>query len=55
MTKIMYVSLDDRACNYEFTGYLAALTDDLELLRPPYEIMGTVWACTDLTHAMGTM
>ena len=40
MTKIMYVSLDDRACNYEFAGYLAALTDDLELLRPPHEIMG---------------
>jgi hypothetical protein len=37
---VIYVPLDDRACNYEFPNSLAELTDNISLLRPPKEIMG---------------
>ncbi|MDD2355071.1 MAG: DUF4127 family protein [Lachnospiraceae bacterium] len=40
MTKILYVPLDDRDCNYEFPYLLSLMTEDIELLRPPYEWMG---------------
>ena len=40
MTKILYVPLDDRDCNYEFPWLLSKMTEDIELLRPPYEWMG---------------
>ncbi|MBQ7840370.1 MAG: DUF4127 family protein [Lachnospiraceae bacterium] len=40
MTKILYVPLDDRDCNYEFPYRLSLMTEDMELLRPPYEWMG---------------
>ena len=40
MTKILYVPLDERACNYVFPQKLAAMTDDLELLVPPRSWMG---------------
>lgn len=40
MTKILYVPLDDRDCNYEFPHLLSRMTDGIELLRPPYEWMG---------------
>lgn len=35
MTKILYVPLDDRDCNYEFPWLLSKMTEDIELLRPP--------------------
>ncbi len=40
MTKIIYVALDERACNYSFPQKLAKMTDDIELLVPAYEDMG---------------
>ena len=38
--KIIYIPLDDRACNYEFPYLLSTLTDNISLLRPPKEIIG---------------
>ena len=38
--KVLYVPLDDRACNYEFPYALSRLTDNIELLRPPHVWMG---------------
>lgn len=40
MVKVLYVPLDERACNYFFPQNLAKLTDNIELLVPPYEKMG---------------
>lgn len=40
MTKIIYVPLDERACNYSFPQKLAQMTDDIKLLVPAYEDMG---------------
>ncbi len=40
MTKVIYVPLDERACNYYFPQKLAQMTDDIELLVPAYENMG---------------
>lgn len=40
MTKIIYVPLDERACNYSFPQKLAQMTDDIELLVPAYKDMG---------------
>ncbi len=42
MTNVLYVPLDDRACNYRFPAALAAMTDELTLLRPPREQTGFV-------------
>lgn len=39
MNKILYVPLDERPCNYEFPGLLAAGTD-FTVVRPDLEIMG---------------
>ncbi|MFA6847221.1 MAG: DUF4127 family protein [Lachnospiraceae bacterium] len=40
MTRVLYVPLDDRDCNYEFPYKLSRMTDDIELLRPPFEWVG---------------
>ena len=40
MVKVLYVPLDERACNYSFPQLLAAMTDDIELLVPDYSWMG---------------
>lgn len=40
MNKVLYVPLDERACNYDFPQKLARMTDDIELLVPPAEMMG---------------
>lgn len=40
MIKVIYVPLDERACNYSFPQRLAEMTDNIELLVPPYEKMG---------------
>ena len=40
MTKVLYVPLDERACNYDFPAQLAEMTDDIRLIRPPREWMG---------------
>jgi len=40
MVKVLYVPLDERACNYYFPQNLAKMTDNIELLVPPYEKMG---------------
>lgn len=39
-TKVLYVPLDDRDCNYNFPYYLGQMTEDMEVLRPPMEWMG---------------
>ena len=40
MHRILYVPLDERACNYDFPARLARLTRDTALLEPPAEWMG---------------
>ncbi|WP_411678344.1 DUF4127 family protein [Caproicibacter sp.] len=40
MSKVLYVPLDERACNYAFPRLLAEMTDGIELLVPPCEMMG---------------
>ena len=40
MTNVLYISLDDRACNYHFPHALAGLTKTLTLLRPPRQLLG---------------
>jgi hypothetical protein len=40
MVKVIYVPLDERACNYYFPQQLAAMADGIELLVPAYEDMG---------------
>ena len=40
MTKVLYVPLDERACNYRYPQALAKMTRDVELLVPPKEWMG---------------
>ena len=37
---ILYVPLDERACNYDFPARLARMTRDTALLEPPAEWMG---------------
>lgn len=40
MVKVLYVPLDERACNYSFPSSLAAMCDDIELLVPDVKWMG---------------
>lgn len=40
MVKVLYVPLDERACNYTYPRLLADMTDDIELLVPEYDWMG---------------
>ena len=40
---ILYVPLDERACNYDFPARLARMTRDTALLEPPAEWMGKVY------------
>lgn len=40
MTNVLYVPLDERACNYSFPQKLARMTDGIRLLVPPYGDMG---------------
>ena len=40
MSKVLYIPLDERTCNYDFPQKLARMTDDIELLVPPAEMMG---------------
>ena len=35
MNRILYVPLDERACNYEFPALLAGMTEDVALVEPP--------------------
>ena len=40
MHKIIYVSLDNRPCNYYYPQLLCKITDDMQLSVPPLELMG---------------
>lgn len=40
MVNVLYVPLDERACNYQHPQLLAEMTDDIRLLVPDYEWMG---------------
>ena len=40
MNRILYVPLDERACNYEFPALLAGMTEDVALVEPPVGWMG---------------
>lgn len=39
MKKVLFIPLDERPCNYDFP-YLLAKGTDVDLLRPPIELMG---------------
>lgn len=53
MVKVLYVPFDERACNYAFPQNLAKLTDDIELLVPPYEKMGCLKTPADFEYIWG--
>jgi hypothetical protein len=38
--KILYIPLDERPCNYKYPNYLANITNGIDLLLPPKELMG---------------
>ena len=40
MTNVLYIPLDERACNYRFPQQLAQMTGSIRLLTPPESIMG---------------
>lgn len=40
MTNILYVPLDERACNYYYPQKMASLTKDMQVLVPDYKDMG---------------
>lgn len=40
MKKIVYLPLDERPCNYEFPYRIAAISDEINLVRPPLSAMG---------------
>ena len=48
MHKVLYVPLDERACNYSFPVQLAEMTDDITMLVPPVELMGFKKAPADV-------
>ena len=35
MTNILYIPLDERACNYRFPVLLSEMTEDIRVLVPP--------------------
>ncbi|MCP5455478.1 MAG: DUF4127 family protein [Thermotogae bacterium] len=41
MHNILYIPLDERTCNYKYPSMLAEMTDDINLIIPPAEIMGS--------------
>lgn len=45
--KVLYVPLDDRPCNYQYPLLLAGITDDVELLAPPFSLMGRLKRAAD--------
>lgn len=50
MIKVIYVPLDERACNYDFPKRLAKMTDGIELLVPPREDMGMLKTPANCEH-----
>lgn len=40
MKKVIYVPLDDRPCNYQYPLLLADITHDIQLIAPPFSLMG---------------
>ena len=40
MTKVIYIPLDERACNYDFPKNLAKIAGDIEMILPPRSMMG---------------
>ena len=38
MKKIMYVSLDERPCNYNYANLMLSECDELQLIQPPISI-----------------
>lgn len=40
MHKVVYVPLDDRPCNYQYPLLLSEITDDIQLVAPPFSLMG---------------
>lgn len=40
MTNILYIPLDERACNYRFPVLLSEMTEDTKVLVPPRKYMG---------------
>ena len=46
MNRILYVPLDERACNYEFPALLAGMTEDVALVEPPVGCMSGWKKCS---------
>ena len=40
MKKIMYISLDERPCNYNFANFMLEDDDNINLISPPLSILG---------------
>lgn len=47
MTKILYVGLDDRPCNYHYPLMLSDICDDIDMIAPPFELMGKLKKAAD--------
>lgn len=47
MTNVLYVPLDERACNYAFPQQLCAMAAGIEMLTPPRELLGCLKAPAD--------
>ena len=40
MKKVLYIPLDDRACNARFPGLMASIAGECEALTPPANMLG---------------
>ncbi len=51
--KVLYVPLDERPCNYVYPQNLADMTEDIQLLKPPFEYMGKIKKPGDIEEMWG--
>ena len=40
MKKLMYISLDERPCNYNYAGFMLKDNSDVRLIQPPLSVLG---------------
>ncbi len=50
MTKILYIPLDERPCNLYYPQIIARLKDELELVVPPVELLGSKKQPANISH-----
>jgi hypothetical protein len=48
MVKVIYVPLDERPCNYKYPKLLSEMTDDIQMLIPPFKYMGKLKKPADI-------